>query len=45
VNSVNHGYDPYHFIDVMPLERIAYVHLAGHERSDRLLIDTHGDDR
>ena len=43
VNSVNHGYDPYEFIDRLPLDRVAYVHIAGHERGDRILIDTHGE--
>ena len=43
VNSVNHGYDPYQFIDMMPLDRVAYIHVAGHERGERILIDTHGD--
>ena len=43
VNSVNHCYDPYGFIDRLPLDRVAYVHLAGHEKGERLLIDTHGE--
>lgn len=45
VNAMNHGYDPGAFIDAMPTERIAYLHIAGHLReSDELLIDTHGDE-
>ena len=45
VNSVNHGYDPYVFIDEMPKETVVYGHIAGHydERED-LKIDTHGAD-
>ena len=43
VNSVNHGYDAAEFIDRLPGERIAYVHVAGHWREDDdLIIDTHG---
>lgn len=42
VNSVNHGYNPYNFIGRLKLDRIAYVHIAGHERFERILIDTHG---
>jgi len=43
VNSVNHGYDAAAFIDALPGERIAYVHVAGHWREDEdLIIDTHG---
>lgn len=42
VNARNHGYDPYAFIDALPLERVVQVHLAGHTRRDGVLIDTHG---
>ncbi|HAT8252079.1 TPA: DUF692 family protein [Legionella pneumophila] len=43
VNSVNHGYDAYEFIQALPSERIAYIHIAGHERREPdLIIDTHG---
>ena len=43
VNSVNHGYDAGVFLDALPGERIAYIHVAGHyvEAPD-LLVDTHG---
>lgn len=43
VNAHNHGYDAERFIDQLPLERVACVHIAGHEkRSEDLIIDTHG---
>jgi len=43
VNSVNHGYDPYAFLDALPPERVAYLHIAGHRREEPdLIIDTHG---
>jgi hypothetical protein len=43
VNSVNHGYDPYAFLDALPPERVAYFHIAGHRREEPdLIIDTHG---
>ncbi|ANJ67555.1 hypothetical protein A9404_09280 [Halothiobacillus diazotrophicus] len=43
VNSVNHGYDPAAFIDRMPLDRVRYLHVAGHEQIEpNLIIDTHG---
>ncbi len=45
VNSVNHGYDPYAYIDRIPGERIAYLHVAGHhQEAPDLLVDTHGAD-
>jgi len=45
VNSVNHRYDPWAFLERLPAERIRYGHVAGHyiEAPD-LLIDTHGAD-
>ncbi|MBL4845914.1 MAG: DUF692 domain-containing protein [Planctomycetes bacterium] len=42
VNSVNHGYDPRAFLERLPLDRVGYVHLAGHRIETRALIDDHG---
>lgn len=43
VNSFNHNYDAQHFIDQLPMDRVAYIHMAGHEQvADDLIIDTHG---
>ena len=45
VNSVNHGYEPMEFIRAMPIERVSYLHLAGHYvEPDGLIVDTHGAD-
>ncbi|UCE88370.1 MAG: DUF692 domain-containing protein [Pseudomonadota bacterium] len=45
VNSVNHGYDANEFLKALPVERIAYVHVAGHYNEDKdLIVDTHGAD-
>lgn len=41
VNSVNHGYDPYQFLDALPLDRVMEVHLAGCDYIYDMLIDTH----
>lgn len=41
VNSVNHGFDPYAFLCNIPAERVRQLHLAGHRRQGRRLIDTH----
>lgn len=44
VNSFNHNYDAKSFIDQLPMERVSYIHMAGHEKiSDTLIIDTHGE--
>lgn len=45
VNSVNHGYDPYQFIDQVDAERVRYFHVAGHYvEAEDLIVDTHGAD-
>lgn len=42
VNAVNHGRDPFEFLDAVPWERVGEIHLAGHAERGGLLIDTHG---
>jgi uncharacterized protein (UPF0276 family) len=43
VNAFNHKYDAREYIGQLPLDRVAYIHMAGHEqRTPELLIDTHG---
>lgn len=45
VNSINHRYDAEGFLDRIPRERIAYIHVAGHyNEADDLIVDTHGAD-
>ncbi len=42
VNSSNHHYDPKLFISKLPLERIAYIHLAGNRIDEQgNVIDSH----
>lgn len=43
VNAFNHKYDAQTFIDSLPLDRVAYIHMAGHQQVEPdLIIDTHG---
>ena len=45
VNSINHSYDPLEFLDSLPLERVRYIHIAGHyDEAEDLKVDTHGAD-
>lgn len=45
VNSINHGYDPLAYLDALPLERVRYLHIAGHyDEATDLKVDTHGSD-
>ncbi|MDD2943246.1 MAG: DUF692 domain-containing protein [bacterium] len=44
VNAFNHNYNAREFINSLPLERVRYIHMAGHEQVDEtLIIDTHGE--
>lgn len=40
-NAVNIGTDPAAFLDALPLERLAYVHVAGGVEHDGVYHDTH----
>jgi hypothetical protein len=45
VNSINHNYDAKTFIDAIPQNKIAYLHVAGHyNEAEDLIVDTHGAD-
>lgn len=40
-NAVNHRFDPYRFVDSLPLDRVVQIHIAGGEDIDGLRVDTH----
>jgi hypothetical protein len=43
VNAFNHDYNAKDFIKNLPLDQVAYMHMAGHEKVEKdLIIDTHG---
>lgn len=42
VNAFNHGFDPFAYIDQLPLQRVVQVHIAGHRRAGSVIIDNHG---
>ena len=43
VNAFNHQYDAKDFIKNLPLDKVAYMHMAGHKKvAEDLIIDTHG---
>ncbi len=41
VSSVNHGFDPYAYLDGVPPARVQQFHIAGHENRGDYIIDTH----
>jgi uncharacterized protein len=43
VSSFNHGFDPVHYIDRIPADRVVQIHLAGHTNKGTHILDTHSD--
>ncbi len=41
VSSVNHGYDPYQFLEGVKDLPVFQIHIAGHSHYERFIIDTH----
>jgi hypothetical protein len=41
VSAVNHGFDPYRYVDAVPVDRVGQFHLAGHTDNGTHLLDTH----
>jgi uncharacterized protein len=45
VNSVNHGYGASEFLNAIPVDKVAYLHVAGHhQQAADLIVDSHGAD-
>lgn len=45
VNSQNFDFDPVAYLHALPLEKVCYMHIAGHYvEEDGFIIDTHGND-
>jgi len=42
VSSHNNKFDPYEYLDELPLNVIEEIHLAGHNRDNKFFIDDHG---
>lgn len=42
VNSINLNFDPYKYLEALPLDRTVHMHVAGHGHGDQAIIDTHG---
>jgi hypothetical protein len=41
VSSRNHNFDPYEYLNAVPAERVAQIHLAGHSKFEKYILDTH----
>lgn len=41
VSSQNHDFDPHVYLDAVPAQRVAQIHIAGHSRYRKYILDTH----
>ena len=41
VSAFNHGFDPYTYLNAIPINRVQQFHLAGHTNNTDHIIDTH----
>jgi uncharacterized protein (UPF0276 family) len=41
VSSVNHEFEPMTYVDAIPADRVAQIHIAGHSRYEKYILDTH----
>jgi uncharacterized protein (UPF0276 family) len=41
VSSINNGFQPLDYVNFVPPERVAQIHIAGHSTYERFIIDTH----
>src|ERR1700690_1290449 len=41
VSSRNHSFDPSEYVNSVPAERVAQIHIAGHSTFEKYILDTH----
>ena len=41
VSSRNHDFDPYEYLNSIPADRVAQIHIAGHSKFQKYILDTH----
>ena len=41
VSSKNHNFNPYDYLDNVPYERVGQIHIAGHTKYEKYILDTH----
>lgn len=44
INSINHNFNRFEFINSINPDILSYIHLAGHLNDDEFIVDTHGND-
>ena len=43
VNSKNHGFNPFIYLQELPLDAVQEIHIGGHRNNGNMYIDSHGD--
>ncbi len=41
VSSQNHSFDPLEYVNSVPADRVAQIHIAGHSKFEKYILDTH----
>ena len=41
VSSQNHDFDPFVYVNAVPADRVAQIHIAGHSKYEKYILDTH----
>ena len=41
VSSRNHSFNPFDYVNSVPHERVAQIHIAGHSKFEKYILDTH----
>jgi uncharacterized protein (UPF0276 family) len=41
VSSQNHDFDPFEYLNAVPADRVAQIHVAGHSKYEKYILDTH----
>ncbi|HEX4067937.1 MAG TPA: DUF692 domain-containing protein [Acidobacteriaceae bacterium] len=41
VSSKNHTFDPFTYVNFVPAHRVAQIHIAGHSKFEKYILDTH----
>ena len=41
VSSQNHTFNPFDYVNSVPAERVAQIHIAGHSKFEKYILDTH----
>jgi len=41
VSSRNHGFNPFDYVNGVPAQRVAQIHIAGHSKFHKYILDTH----